>query len=55
VISCGRGNHFGFPSRAVVDRWRAAGAEVARTDTDGTIVVVVEADGAITRFGSRDP
>ena len=33
VISCGVANAFGFPSPEVVERWRAAGAEVARTDT----------------------
>jgi competence protein ComEC len=52
VISCGAGNHFGFPSPAVVERWRAAGAEVARTDADGAITVVVDATGelAVQRF-----
>lgn len=47
VISCGRGNAFGFPSPAVVARWKAAGARVARTDKDGTLVVVVDAAGGL--------
>jgi competence protein ComEC len=47
VISCGRGNSFGFPSPEVVERWRGAGAEVARTDTDGAITVTIDADGTI--------
>jgi competence protein ComEC len=47
VISCGRANRFGFPSPAVVARWRAAGADVARTDTDGTITVTIDARGAL--------
>lgn len=47
VISCGRANAFGFPSPAVVARWTAAGARVARTDRDGTIVVVVDASGGL--------
>lgn len=47
VISCGRGNTFGFPSPAVVARWRAVGARVVRTDTDGTLVVVVDAAGGL--------
>jgi competence protein ComEC len=47
VISCGRANRFGFPAPAVVERWRAAGADVARTDTDGTITVTVDARGAL--------
>ncbi len=48
VISCGRGNTFRFPSPAVLARLAAVGAEVARTDLDGTIVVVVGGDGALT-------
>jgi competence protein ComEC len=47
VISCGRGNAFGFPSPDVVGRWRAAGAGVARTDTDGAITVTIDAAGAL--------
>ena len=48
VISCGRANTFGFPSPDVLARWRAAGARVARTDKDGTIVVVIDAAGGLT-------
>lgn len=47
VISCGHGNSFGFPSPEVVGRWHAAGAEVARTDTDGAITVTIDDDGAV--------
>jgi len=52
VISCGAGNHFHFPSPAVVARWQAAGTEVARTDADGAITVTIDDDGelAIARF-----
>ncbi len=52
VISCGRGNHFGFPSQEVIARWRAAGAEVARTDEDGAITVTIDMAGslAVDRF-----
>ncbi|HSS02500.1 MAG TPA: ComEC/Rec2 family competence protein [Kofleriaceae bacterium] len=54
VISCGRANAFGFPAASVVDRWRAAGASVGRTDTDGAITVTIDVRGeiAIERFGS---
>jgi len=48
VISCGRANAFGFPSPAVVARWKAAGARVLRTDKDGTLVIVVDAAGGLT-------
>ncbi len=47
VISCGRGNPFGFPSRDVLARWQAAGARIARTDVDGAITVVVDAVGGL--------
>jgi competence protein ComEC len=52
VISCGPGNTFGFPSPEVVARWRGAGADVARTDTDGAITVTIDGRGglAIDRF-----
>jgi competence protein ComEC len=57
VISCGRANQFHFPAPAVVARWRAAGAQVARTDTDGTITLVVDASGDLTidRFVAAPP
>jgi competence protein ComEC len=48
VISCGRGNAFGFPSPDVVGRWRAAGADVARTDTHGAITVTIDGDGELS-------
>jgi competence protein ComEC len=48
VISCGRANHFGFPSPAVLARWRAAGADVARTDLDGSVTVRVGASGELS-------
>jgi competence protein ComEC len=48
VISCGAGNRFGFPSPAVVARWRAAGADVLRTDTSGAITVIIDDDGTLT-------
>jgi competence protein ComEC len=47
VISCGRGNLFGFPSPEVLARWRAAGAAVARTDTDGTVTVTIDEQGRL--------
>ena len=48
VISCGRANQFRFPAPAVVARWQSAGAEIARTDLDGTITVTVDASGAMS-------
>jgi beta-lactamase superfamily II metal-dependent hydrolase len=54
VISCGRRNLFGFPNPHVLERWRAIGAEIARTDLDGTIAVLIDDAGAMSveRFAS---
>jgi competence protein ComEC len=39
IVSAGRNNHFGHPVPEVLDRYRAAGAEVFRTDQDGAVTV----------------
>jgi competence protein ComEC len=43
IASAGRSNHFGHPVPEVLDRYRAIGAEVFRTDQDGA--VTVDSDG----------
>jgi competence protein ComEC len=40
IVSAGRSNHFGHPVREVLERYRAIGAEVFRTDRDGAVTVV---------------
>jgi len=45
VISAGRGNRYGHPHAAVLDRYRAAGARILRTDLDGA--VTVRTDGRV--------
>lgn len=57
VVSLARRNPFGFPAPEVVARWRAAGAEVLRTDggalrflSDGKRIWRVPAAGAIDAF-----
>ena len=42
VISCGAGNSYGHPHNSTLRRLRAAGAEIYRTDKNGTITVYVE-------------
>jgi competence protein ComEC len=42
VISCGRGNSFGHPVTAVVERYKSAGAQVLRTDQVGQIDIVTD-------------
>jgi competence protein ComEC len=54
VVSVGRSNNFGHPAPAVLARYRAAGAEVFRTDQDGA--VAVDTDGhslSVTTFTGR--
>lgn len=48
VISCGAGNSFGFPSGAVIERWKAAGASVERTDVHAAITVTIAKSGELT-------
>lgn len=54
VFSAGRGNRFGHPAPAVVDRYRGAGALVFRTDEDGAVVVDTDGRTAwITTWSGR--
>jgi competence protein ComEC len=48
VISCGVANHFGFPSAAVVARWKDAGATVERTDRSGAVTVTISRNGELS-------
>lgn len=45
VASVGDDNDYGHPAASVLDPLRDAGAEVFRTDRDGTVVVVAGSDG----------
>ena len=54
VISVGRGNRYGHPHRAVLDRYRDAGVPVWRTDLDGAITVRTDGRTAqVTSFTGR--
>ena len=46
VISCGEGNAYGHPHYSTLTRLADAGAEVWRTDKNGTVTVYVE-DGKL--------
>jgi competence protein ComEC len=50
VASAGRSNHFGHPVPEVLERYRAVGAEVFRTDRDGA--VTVDSDGMTVQVRS---
>jgi competence protein ComEC len=49
LISCGRGNSFGHPTREVLDRLEAIGARVLRTDHDGQITIETDGRGVKVR------
>jgi hypothetical protein len=56
VISVGAGNSYGHPSPFVIAAWENAGARVYRTDQDGTVFVVANADGSFVITTDRaDP
>jgi competence protein ComEC len=48
IVSCGRGNRFGFPAPEVVARWQAAGARLLRTDLTGAVIVTIDRAGSIS-------
>jgi competence protein ComEC len=45
VISAGLGNPYGFPHPEILERYRAAGLLIFRTDQDGAVEVSVQAPG----------
>jgi competence protein ComEC len=57
VISVGRNNTYGHPAKSVVDRYRAAGTAIFRTDRDGAITVVTDGHSLrVTTFvNQREP
>ena len=47
VISCGTNNVYGHPHKEAMERLQKTGAEIFRTDEDGTILVTIGKDGAM--------
>lgn len=45
VISCGKDNLYGHPTKEVLDNLRSVAAETYRTDKNGHILITVKADG----------
>jgi competence protein ComEC len=43
IITCGYLNRFGHPKEEIVERYRAAGSELLRSDNDGAIGIVMDA------------
>jgi competence protein ComEC len=55
VTSAGLGNPYGHPARSTLERLRASGARVFRTDTDGSVEVTIEGAGLRVRTsGARE-
>jgi len=54
VASAGRANRFGHPVPEILERYRATGAEVLRTDRDGAVMVVTDGSSLDVRtFAGR--
>jgi competence protein ComEC len=49
IASAGAGNPYGHPTRSTLDRVRASGARVYRTDQDGSVEVDLRTDGLVVR------
>lgn len=47
LISCGRNNEYGHPHASVLERLEAVGAEIRRTDLEGTLILRVQ-EGLLT-------
>ena len=47
IASAGTGNPYGHPARSTLDRVRASGARVYRTDQDGSVEVDLRSDGLV--------
>lgn len=50
VVSVGKSNSYGHPTEEALERLKAAGAEILRTDERGTIALQATGDGAITQL-----
>jgi competence protein ComEC len=53
LISVGRGNRYGHPTREVLDRLNSAGVDVRRSDRQGDVRLLVDRDGRITVATNR--
>ncbi|MFN2570172.1 MAG: ComEC/Rec2 family competence protein, partial [Gemmatimonadales bacterium] len=56
VISVGRGNSYGHPAASVISDWQQAGAQVYRTDEDGSVLLFANTDGSfVVTTSNSDP
>jgi competence protein ComEC len=47
IVSSGAGNPYGHPARSTIDRLAGTGAQVLRTDTDGSVGVSISPEGVV--------
>ena len=47
IVTAGYRNHFGHPKDEVLDRYRALGSRIYRTDYDGALLLAIASDGEI--------
>ena len=48
LIAAGYRNRFGHPNDEVLDRYRALGSRIYRTDRDGALLLAIESDGTLS-------
>ncbi|MEK7231398.1 MAG: hypothetical protein AAB115_05190, partial [Pseudomonadota bacterium] len=48
LIAAGYRNRFGHPNDEVLDRYRALGSRIYRTDRDGALLLAIEGDGTLS-------
>ena len=53
VVSCGAGNSYGHPHSEALAAFANVGAQVYRTDTEGTIIAYVDKAGVLQMAVSR--
>jgi competence protein ComEC len=55
IVSAGAGNPYGHPAKSTIERLQATGAEVLRTDTNGSVQVTIDQAGeiAVSTTGPR--
>jgi competence protein ComEC len=54
IVSSGADNPYGHPARTTIERLRASGAQVLRTDTDGSVTLAIDPAGAM-RISTTGP
>ena len=54
MVSVGLGNDYGHPAPTAMEEWARAGAQVWRTDLEGSIAVARHQDGSLDVVAFKD-